>query len=200
MNDEIRNQLTDTWHIPVYAQPYLWVEGLSGAGRAEGIHGEFELPSECPEVTVYWRDVHTGAALAHLAYKPGNLGWDGRVRVGGYVDAVHITEVAHAELTVAVIHLGGQPLLHDIQPYATPRNRASASFVPDFHAALDSNTAETFSTWIAPEDSPLTRIAYDSMLNNLRLHCFGRLADDENGWGGMFALPIMLESITVFGS
>jgi hypothetical protein len=200
MNDEIRNQLTDTWSIPAYARNHLWVEGMSGAAQAEGEHGEFELPSPSPDLTIYWQDVHQGAALAHMPYKPATLNWDGRVRIGGYVDAIHITPINGGEVTVAVIHLGGQPLHHHIEPYATPYAREQASFAPDFHTALCSNVAESFSTWLALEDSPLTRMAYDSMLNNLRLHCFGRLADDASGWGNLFALPILLEAVTVFGS
>lgn len=201
MNDEQRNQLTSNWRIPKYARDQLWVEGDSGAGRASGEFGEFELPAGgTSPVTIYWRDVHKGAALVRLPWRADSLDWDGGVRIGGYVDAMHITNIADGELTVAIIYLGGQPLRNSLRPYDTAADRETPEFMPSFHAALASDVTETISTWIAPFDSPLTGIAQDAMQNNMRLHCFGRLADESSGWDRFFALPIILESMTVFGS
>lgn len=201
MNDEQRNQLTSDWRIPPYARDQLWVEGESGAAQASGEFGEFELPAGgSAAVTVYWRDVHKGAALVRLGWQADSLEWDGGVRIGGYVDAMHITPIADGELVVAVIYLGGQPLHHNLRPYATAAHRDDDAPLPSFHAALASDVTETISTWIAPYDSPLTGIAQDAIQNNMRLHCFGRLADESSGWHRFFALPIILESMTVFGS
>jgi len=198
MNDETSAQLSSTWRIPTYAQNHLWVEGIGGATRAEGEHGLFELSTSTPQVTVYWHDVHTGAALTCLPWQADSLDWDGRVHIGGYVDAMHLMELPQAEFTVNVLYLGGQPLKPEVLPYPDAAHRGAIT-PPDFHACLVSEVKETYSTWLVPEDSPLSQVAQDAMMNNLRLHCFGHLADDASGWGNLFGLPIVLEAVTIFG-
>jgi hypothetical protein len=200
MNDETRNQLTspEIWQIPAYAQDMLYVDSVSGTTKAFGGTGEFELITPSPYVTVYWRDVHQGTPLAHLDWKADSLEWDGQIRIGGYVDAVHMTNPNDDSQSVVIFHLGGQPLLPHTEPYPSATDRRTKFIKADFHAGLSVNTPDGFSTWIIGKDSPLARVAYDSMLNNFRLHCFGRLAGEGSGWDTVCALPIVLESLTVF--
>ncbi len=198
MNDETSGQLTNKWRIPDYAQGQLWVEGVGGAAQAEGAHGLFELSTSTPDVTIYWNNVHDGAALASLPWQPDSLEWDGSIKIGGYVDAIHLMEIPDVDLVVNVLYLGGQPLKPDIRPYPDAGYRGAIT-QPDFHACLVSEITESYTTWIVPEDSPLSQIAQDAMMNNLRLHCYGRLADDDSGWARFFGLPIVLEAMTIFG-
>lgn len=199
MNDETRNQLTspEIWTIPAYAQDMLYVDSISGTTKTFGATGEFELITHSPDITVYWRDIQLGVALAHLEWQSDSLGWDGTIKIGGYIDTVHMTDLTDHP-SALIFQLGGQPLLPNSTPYPTPKDRKAAWVKPDFHMALSTNTPNCFSTWIIPKDSPLARVAYDSMLNNFRLHCFGRLAGDGTGWDDLCALPILLESLTVF--
>lgn len=199
MNDETRNQLTspDIWTIPAYARDMLYVDSISGTTKAFGATGEFELAAHADDVTVYWQDIMQGVALTHLNWKADSLGWDGSIKIGGYIDAIHMADTAHHQ-SALVFQLGGQPLLPDTTPYPTAKERQTRWTKPEFHVSLSKNTPNGFSTWIIEKDSPLARVAYDSMLNNFRLHCFGRLAGDQTGWDNLCALPILLESLTVF--
>jgi hypothetical protein len=199
MNDETRNQLTspEIWTIPAYAQDMLYVDSISGSTKAYGATGEFELIARSDDVTVYWQDIQQGVALAHLDWKADSLDWDGSVKIGGYIDAIHMTDL-NSDQSVLIVELGGQPLLPSAKPHPIGKDRQTAWVKPEFHTALSTNTPNCFSTWIITRDSPLARVAYDSMLNNFRLHCFGRLAGDQTGWDDLCALPILLESLTVF--
>ena len=111
-----------------------------------------------------------------------------------------MTESTAENPAAVIFYLGGQPLLPNTEPYPSAQDRPHKFIKTDFHSALSVNAPDGFSTWIIPQDSPLARIAYDSMLNNFRLHCFGRLAGDGSGWDTLCALPILLESLTVFNS
>jgi hypothetical protein len=199
MNDETSGQLTNTWRLPDYAQGHLWVEGVSGAAVAEGEYGLFDLPGPTPYVTVYWGAVDKGSALVCLPWQPDSLEWGGQVGVGGYVDALHFTEIHELDYAINILYVGGQPLRHDLKPHATGADRGEPISAPDFHSGLMSDGRETVTTWLVPDNSPLTAVAQDAMMNNLRLHCFGRLARARSGWNKFFALPIVLEALTVFG-
>lgn len=202
MNDETRNQLTspEIWQIPAYAQDMLYVDSISGTTKAFNATGDFELITASPYVTVYWHEVHRGTPLAHLNWKPDSLAWDGQIKIGGYVDAIHMTDTTDKNPSAVIFHLGGQPLLPTTEPFPGATDRKTNFIKTDFHSGLSVNTPDGFSTWIVAKDSPLARVAYDSMLNNFRLHCFGRLAGDGSGWDTLCALPILLESLTVFNS
>ena len=47
-------------------------------------------------------------------------------------------------------------------------------------------------------DKMLT-LAQDALVSKLRVYCFGRLAEEDGGWHEHFALPILLEAMTLFG-
>ncbi|MFW5748092.1 MAG: hypothetical protein ACOCYT_00615 [Chloroflexota bacterium] len=201
MNDECTAQLCSNWSIPAYLCDNLWIEGFSGTARAEGSNGLFELDAPSPEVTVYWRDVDTGVALACLPWQADSLEWDGRIKIGGYVDAMHLMQLGGLAQPVTVLYVGGQPLRYDVLAHPGPEARAGAHPLrPDFHSALMTHIPETYSTWLLTGDSPLLPLVQSAMTANQRLYCFGRLADDPSGWADHFALPIILEALTVFPS
>lgn len=201
MNDELSAQLTGDWTLPEYARPHLWVEGISGAARCEGQYGLFQLEAPSPELTVYWGDVDNGAALATLPWQADSLGWDGHVKLGGYVDAVHITTLPGTDLVVNIVTFGGQPLRAAQQPYAAGSQRGQqVRFKRAFYDGLVSDIPESFSTWLVADDNPLAQIMQNAAVENLRLHCYGQMADDAGGWHHLLALPIMLEAVTLFPS
>lgn len=202
MNDERSAQLTSTWPLPAYAQDHLWIEGFSGAVRCEGVNGLFELPAPSPSVVVYWHDVKEGAALACLRWQVDSLEWDGQIRIGGYVDTIHLTQAGVGGLPVSVLTIGGQPLNAHYTPFPPASFRATTTYKPDFHDSLMTDVPESYSTWILPLGSPLTDAVQNALIHNLRLYCFGRLADandpEEAAFVKQFALPIVLESLTIF--
>ncbi|NDJ62442.1 MAG: hypothetical protein GYB67_15040 [Chloroflexi bacterium] len=198
MNDELSGQLTDTWAIPAYARDFLWLETDSGTFQTEGAHGLFRLPAPAELLTLRWGDP-AGPALTRLRWRPDSLEWDGAVRVGGYIDALHITELDALPEPLVILHIGGQPLKPDVRPYPTRTERRRVPYtIPGFQDGLADEVSETITTWMALETHPALTLAQDALVSKLRLYSFGRLAADESGWHDLFALPIALEGLTLF--
>ena len=196
MNDERNGQLTADWLIPEYAQGMLWLESETGdVVPAEGENGLFTLDMPSPLLTLRWGGLE-GLALAQLRWQPDTLEWDGRVKLGGYVDALHVTELDGTP--IAVMTIGGQALRADYHAYPGRVQRAQVPYpFPDFDAAL-SIVGDAATTWLAPDDSPLTALAQDALVSKLPVHVYGRLSDEEDGWHNYIALPLLLESLTLF--
>ncbi|HLV35643.1 MAG TPA: hypothetical protein VKY59_11040 [Spirillospora sp.] len=199
MNDERSGQLTaEHWRIPEYALDSLWLETESETLQTAGAVGLFELIVPAQRLTLRWGG-ERGPALARLRWQPDNLQWDGSVRVGGFVDALHLTTLERSDAGVAVIFIGGQPLKPDTRPFPDPHGRHHVPYpVPNFEDGIADDVAEDVTTWLAPEDSPLVTLAQDAMMNKLRVYCFGHLAPPAGGWHWHFALPIVLDSLTLF--
>lgn len=201
MNDETSGQLTDKWPIPAYTRDNLWVEGITGAVQVEGPYGLFNLHAPCPELTVYWGTVESGSALVTLPWQPDNLAWDGSVRIAGYIDSIHATPQVPGAGLVYILVVGGQPLRTAIPPYPGPAQRHQPLVKPDFYTGLNTDVAETTTTWLLPANNPLAEIVHRALADNQRIHCFGRLAADEDAtWQSVCAMPILLEAITLFSS
>ncbi|MAS36006.1 MAG: hypothetical protein CL610_18505 [Anaerolineaceae bacterium] len=200
MNDELTGQLTEEhWRIPEYALDSLWLETESETLQTAGAVGLFELTVPAQLLTLRWGG-GSGPALARLRWQPDNLGWDGSVQIGGFIDALHMTSVERGEeIGVAVIFLGGQPLKPGTQPHPTMHSRHDVPYpVPSFEDPITDAVPESVTYWLAPEDSSLVTLAQDAMMNKLRVHCYGHLAPASGGWHWHFGLPIVMESITLF--
>lgn len=198
MNDELSGQLTQTWTIPAYARDMLWVEGAGESVQARGPRGEFALDVPSPVVTVRWGGAD-GPPLVQLRWQVDSLEWDGAVRIGGYIDALHVTEQLDLPDALTVLHVGGQPLKADSLPYPAFAERKQVPYaVPSFFDALAEDVGEGVTTWMALSDSPVLVLAQDALVNKLRVACYGSLAEDAAGWHEAFALPIILEAMSLF--
>lgn len=200
MNDELSGQLADgRYHIPDYAQKCLWLQTEAESVQIEGQSGLFSLTTPTPMVTVRYGHEH-GPVLTVLKWKADTLEWDGTVRVGGYVDALHLSDIPGFG-AVGHIYLGGQPLGAEVNPISPAKSRHRDIYTPlDFYAGIVDDIEETTSTWLVGEDSTLLTMAQDALMNKMRVWFTGRLADHNSGWERYFALPLLLEAITLFGS
>lgn len=181
----------------------LWLESEDGIVQTEGERGLFTLPSPAEIVTLRWGGAE-GAALARLRWRPDSLEWDGGVRLGGYIDLMHIETLPlmddeDEERAVVVLSVGGQPLLPGVEPYPTAAMRRSLPYpFPGFRENLAEEIGETVSTWLALDSSPALVLAQDALVSKLRVFCFGHLAEEVGGWQRRFALPLLLEGMTLF--
>lgn len=194
MNDELSAQLSDVWDIPAYAQDVLWVDSEAGSAQTEGAKGLFALPAPSAAVTVRWGS-DTGAPLTQLRWQADALGWDGGVRVGGLVEALHLLEFAG--VVVGVVYVSAQPLRPQVLPYAAAARRAPIA-LPDYGAGVDDREPPQPLTLLVGDESPLLQVAQDSLTQALPLHLYGRLADEAAGWHTQFALPVLWEAVTIF--
>lgn len=200
MNDETTAHLTDDWRIPAYAQPHLWVDSDSSSARAEGARGLFTLEVPAQVITVRWQQAD-GPALVQCAWQPDCLDWSGDVRVGGLIQSLHTTVLEDIGLAMTILSLEGQPLKPAIMPYASADTRGQPLeqvAPPDFFRGIDGDIDLTLTTWLLPEDSPLAALAESALLNQANVHLYGRLPDDSEGWHRFFALPLILEAVTIF--
>ncbi|MDZ4763566.1 MAG: hypothetical protein SGI73_03370 [Chloroflexota bacterium] len=216
MNDSLTGQLTGNWAIPPYARAMLWIETSDALVQTQGEHGTFALPSPADLVTLRWGndapsaaslgegeryEVGAGTALARLRWKADALDWDGQVRIGGYIDTMHITPISGLddERALVVLSVGGMPLLPSVQPYPDAAARRNVPYpFPAFREGMAEDVPETITTWLALDDSPVLTLAQDALVSKLRVYVFGRLADERAGWHKQFALPLLLESMTLF--
>ena len=198
MNDGLSGQLTSQWTIPAYAQPMLWLTTETDAVRVEGARGLFTLTAPADVLTLRWGGAD-GAALAQLRWQVDTLEWDGAVRVGGFIDAMHITTLPALPAPIVVLHVGGQPLKPATKPYPSLADRTLTPYlIPSWGDGLDDAIDEGVTTWVAFEEDAALTLAQDALVSKLRVYCFGRLAQQRAGWHEHFALPIALEGMTLF--
>ena len=190
--------LCNTWEIPTYAQLYLKITTDTGhESPVIGEHGEFTVEDTPTTITVWWGH----APLTQLRWTSGSLDWDGTVRVGGFVTAIHMTELQAIDMPLAIITLEAYPLKPSVVSFLSPQERDNLPYTPpDCLEGIDDETQEGVTTWIAEIDSPLTGVIQDAMSQGHRLYAFGQLAPEAHGWHQFFALPILLESVTTFMS
>jgi hypothetical protein len=204
--------LTAAYRIPEYARTSLFVRLPDGRNApVAGEHGQFTaVPvSTDPDdvVTVYFGDPDTPDQASALTTLPasrlgtGTLAWDGQVRTGGYIDALHLMALPALEQELAVLTAGTQPVdaaqEYVLPPYPHIARASPAAYAQRFEAAVR-DMPETPTFWLVPGDSGLTALAQDALVSKLRVLLSGRLAPDARGWHTWFPLPLALDGMTVF--
>jgi hypothetical protein len=168
--------------------------------QARGEHGEFALRHPAEVVTLRWGGAE-GSALARLKWRADSLGWDGRIGIGGYVDTLHMTAIDSddGQIGLVVLSIGGMPLQPSAAPFPDASQRRAVPYpFPGFRERLCEDIEETVTTWIALADSPTLVLAQDALVSKLRVYAFGHLADADSTWDRALALPLMLDSMTIF--
>lgn len=197
MNDETTGQLTTGWQIPAYARDLLWLTSESGSTKTEGAQGVFTLPAPASILTLRWGG-ENGAALMQFKWQPDTLAWSGNVCVGGYIEALHLTELPGIDESLVIATVDGQPLRPTIQPYPAAKQRKLPIPRPDFFTGIDEACDLTLTTWLISAESLLAGSLQDALSNRIRVYLFGRLPDERGGWHKHLAMPVLLEALTLF--
>ncbi len=192
----ISNTLCQDWQLPQYSQPCITVNTANQQQiRIQPDTHTFELDESPANVTISWGT----APLTQLTWQADSLNWDGQVRLGGFVTAIHFTHVAQLDIDLAIMTVEAYPLKPDVKPYLSAKDRTQIPYQPaDFLDGVDDDQPEGVTTWLADIDSPLVGLMQDAMNQGHRVYAFGQLADEEQGWHHVFALPILLEAVTSF--
>lgn len=198
MNDDLAGQLTSDWQIPEYAQGRLWLDSEAGSAQCEGSNGLFTLDAPAQVLTLRWNS-DSGVPLTQLPWQIDNLHWDGSVRLGGIVEAVHLTQLPNVDFPMAIVMFSGQALHPETRPYPDVSQRGVDVFaMPDYLEGVDDEMPPMTVPLITFADSPLVNIAQESLMQHNPLHVYGSLDRSESHWHEFFALPIIWESVTVF--
>ncbi len=122
-----------------------------------------------------------------------NLRWDGRVKVGGFVERLHAREGGGRELVIAEVVGGpfaadhvGLPSLDDM------RNGIFAR--PSEVEPLDGDQAYPF---VILADSNLATLVQDALVSGLAVDVYGVLASEAGGWHEIVGLPLLMDSLTL---
>jgi hypothetical protein len=198
MNDSLSAQLTSDYKIPSYAQNRLWLDTETGSAKCEGETGLFELEAPAQILTLRWNG-EDGLPLTQLAWQADNLDWDGSIRLGGIVEAIHLRQLPDIEYPMAIIFFSAQALKPEARPYPDASLRILSRFLDaSYIDGVDDEQEPLTVPLITFADSPLVPIAQESLSHHNPLHIFGTLADEKDNWHEHFALPIVWESVTVF--
>ena len=191
-------QLTGKYRIPAYAQAMMCLVPEGGQGRqAQGLHGRFSLDADRTSsgpLRLAWGNA-VGPILAVWDHPPGdlNLDWDGRVRVGGFIERLHAREVGGLEIVIAEV-LGG-PL---------PAEQVGLPSLDDMRDGVYARTSDAepltrdqVYPFVSLADSNLAALAQDALVSGLAVDAYGSLAGDENRWHEVVGLPLLLDMLTL---
>lgn len=190
----IRGQITDDFRLPVYAQDMLFVVTGAGSAAAQGPQGSYLLDHP-PEgaLRVTW-----GAADGPtLAFWPdaeqAHLRWDGRVKVGGFIERLHARELGGLE--VIIIEVVGGPFAADHVGLPSLNDMKHGIFArPSDTEPFGQGQSYPF---IILAESNLAGLAQDALVSGLAVDAYGSLASEAGGWHELVGLPLLLDSLTL---
>ncbi len=190
----VEGQLSDDFRIPAYAQDMLFIVSGANTVQARGKNGTFPLdvPSDGP-LHLTWGA--GGPILAVWSAVPERLhfDWDGRVKVGGFIERLHAREVGGLELVVAEV-VGG-PLAVDHVGLPSLGDMRNGIFSrPSDAEPLGRDQAYPF---IALAESNLASLVQDALISGLAVDAYGSLASEAGRWHEVVGLPLLLETLTL---
>jgi hypothetical protein len=191
-------QLTGKYRIPAYAQAMLFLvpEGAQ-ASQVQGERGSFSLDAErtsSAPLRLAWGNA-AGPILAVWDLPPGDLhlDWDGRVRVGGFIERLHAREVGGLEIVIADVVGGPLPADHVGLPSLDDMREGVYARTSD----AEPLTRGQVYPFVSLAESNLAALAQDALVSGLAVDAYGSLAADDNRWHEVVGLPLLLDMLTL---
>lgn len=222
------NQLTGQvcapgYSLPTWAQDHLTLtlwDRDAGPDRAivggpvTGPDGRFTLPlpdeaalqmamvghGEGPQhiVSVGW-GADSNPALAELPWQDdGQLGWDGTVRLTGFVEQLHLLE--WGGMPLSVLEVVGHTLPHTyrrLPPLPLPPLGDRHGLNTTIRHLEDSPEQVWYA--LADPDSPLAALTQDALVSSLRVVAYCSLGEYDAYWHDLVNVPLVLDSLTLIG-
>jgi hypothetical protein len=188
------------WRIPAYAQDMLWMQQGDHAVRTSGPRGSFSLdvPGEGQDAMFLAWGTADGPPLT-IWYRPDTgapfvVGWQGTVRIGGFVERLHVLETRGLEIVIAEIEAGLLPphyrrLPTLVQMQGAPFRRQDSEDTPV--------TGESVYTALAMAGSVHAEYLHHAMISEVAVNCFATLGPHEGRWHEIVGLPLLLDSVTL---
>jgi hypothetical protein len=187
-------QLSDDYTIPAYAQDMLYVVSGDNTAQSRGKYGKFTL-DQAPDrsLGLTWGAGGPTLVVWTRAPESSTLRWDGRVKVGGFIERFHGLEIGGLEVVVAEVVGGpfpidhvGLPSLDDVQHGIFAR--------PSDVEPLGRDQAYPF---VILAESNLAALAQDALVSGLAVDAYGSLAGEAGRWHEVVGLPLLLDSLTI---
>lgn len=188
------------WRIPHYAREMLWVQQGDRAAQAQGERGVFSLSAPADPraaVALAWGAASGPPLAIWTPPEPGTpfaAGWDGAVRVGGFIERIHVQETRDLELVIAEID--GAPLAPDSRALPGLDDMRAAPFRHGPEPDLATPTRHTYFV-LALADSLLSEYLHHAMVSELAVNCFAALGPQAGEWHTLVGMPLLLESLTL---
>jgi hypothetical protein len=187
-------QLTKTFSIPGYAQDMLYIVTDSGSAQTQGKSGKFSLDAK-PEGSVRLHWGTTSGPILICWENPADLqlGWDGHIKVGGFIERLHAHEVGGLELIIVEV-VGG----------AFPNGHRGLASLEDMRQGIFARPADTEPIgtgqaypFVVLAESNLAALAQDALVSGLGVDVYGSLASEASRWHDVVGLPLLLDTLTL---
>jgi hypothetical protein len=190
----MEGQLSEDFAVPPYARDMLYVVAGAKSAQTRGKHGTFTL-GEAPAGPVRLTWGVGGPTLVVWESAPGDLRlhWDGRVKVGGFVERFHGREVGGLEIVIAEV-VGGPLAADHVDLPSLDDMRGGVFSRPSDTEPQGRDQAYPF---IIQADSNLAALAQDALVSGLAVDACGSLASDAGRWHEVVGLPLLLDSLTL---
>jgi hypothetical protein len=190
----LSGQLTDSFRIPTYAQGLLTIVSENGESQLKGKQGQYHFDT-LPEGVI--RLTYGGANGPTLAYWDIEdwpaARWDGRVKIGGFIERLHAREVGGLEVVIAEVVGGPLPSNHVGLPSLDDMRGGSFARPSDIEPLINDQAYP----FIILAESNLAALAQDALVSGIAVDAYGELAADQGQWHEIVGLPLLMDSLTI---
>ena len=187
-------QFSDDFAIPAYAQDMLYVVSGDEQAPTRGKYGKSKL-DQAPDgpVSIRWGIDGPMLAVWNVAPEGLNLRWDGRIKVGGFIERFHGLEVGGLEVVIAEVVGGPFPIDHVGLP-SLDDMRHGIFARPSDAEPLGRDQSYPF---VVLAESNLSTLVQDAMVSGLAVDAYGSLAGEAGRWHDVVGLPLLLDMLTI---
>jgi hypothetical protein len=180
--------------LPTYAHDMLWLKPERGNPIQIANDGTFEI-TPALKMELCWGHPE-GAVLTSWRQPPIPpyvLEWDGIIRLGGFVERIHVFELDELPLMIVELVGGAYPHVKPELPSLEQLKQGAFSRVEEHDPSHDRH----WYSLLLPLDSPFADFMHHTLVHGTAVDCTAVLGEEEGGWHEIVGLPLLLESVTL---